>query len=115
VMTSEPEFLHLQPLIGLLLLAPLGNTCPMGVMSKPIGATGLATSGITNMPFWMTGALEPGRPEPPSMQTWLGSVNITGWPEPPDSLLGMVLLVLSGNVRLMGIPSTPFTTGFWHD
>jgi len=46
------------PAPGLVLLAPLGNLCPTGVASKPIGAAGLAPSSITSMPFGATRALE---------------------------------------------------------
>ena len=57
---KEPEFLHLEPLPGFPLLAPLGNLCPTGVMSKPIGAAGLVPSGVTSTPFGTTKLLELG-------------------------------------------------------
>jgi len=82
---GAPEFLHLEPLPGLSLLAPLGNLCLTGITSKPIGAAGLAPSGITSTPFETTGTLELGWPEPPSMPGWLGSLNILGQLEPPGT------------------------------
>ena len=45
------EFLHLEPLLGLPLLAPLGNMHPTGVTSKPMGVAGLAPSGVASTPF----------------------------------------------------------------
>ena len=61
-MAGVPVFQYLEPLPGLLLLAPLGNLCPMGITSMPIGAAGLAPSGIVSMPLGKTGVLEMGRP-----------------------------------------------------
>ena len=93
---SAPEFLHLEPLPGLPLLAPFGNLCPRGITSQLIGAAGLAPSGVTSMPFGTTGVLEMRRPEPPSTPEWLGSPNISEWPEPPGMSMWLDMPCQSG-------------------
>jgi len=52
-----PESMRLEPLVELLLLAFLGNLCPMGIMNMPVGVARLAPSGVASTPFGTAGVL----------------------------------------------------------
>jgi len=76
-----------------------------------VGVAMLAPLDVTSTLFGTTGTLELGHPEPPrtpgtSMQ--LSTLCLVGQMESPDSLLGAVLLVTSGNMCLTSVTSRQF-------